>query len=147
MWVIYLFHMKVISADQWKFSQHAKSQRNSEARWWSWSSSFTNSFSSGSLKLPVFWPNAAEVWFAQADAEFAIRAVTVSNTKFYHAEANLPQDVAAQILNLIPASPAGHPYEVLKDWLRCILNLVDLTPRSSLPPRRSFPPSRRPELS
>ena len=31
--------------------------------------------------------------------------------------------------------------------LRCILNLVDLTPRSSLPPRRSFPPSRRPELS
>ena len=24
------------------------------------------------LKLPVFWPEAAEVWFAQADVQFAI---------------------------------------------------------------------------
>ena len=34
------------------------------------------------LMLPVFWPYAAEVWFAQADAQFAIRAITVSKTKF-----------------------------------------------------------------
>ena len=26
------------------------------------------------LKLPMFWPEAAEVWFAQADAQFAIKA-------------------------------------------------------------------------
>ena len=26
-----------------------------------------------SMKLPTFWPDAAEVWFAQADAQFAIR--------------------------------------------------------------------------
>ena len=32
-----------------------------------------------SMKLPVFWPDAAEVWFAQADAQF--RNVTVSKTK------------------------------------------------------------------
>ena len=30
------------------------------------------------LKLPVFWPNTAEVWFAQADTQFAIRSITVS---------------------------------------------------------------------
>ena len=24
------------------------------------------------MKLPVFWPDAAEVWFAQARAQFAI---------------------------------------------------------------------------
>ena len=53
------------------------------------------------LKLPVFWPEAAEVWFAQADAQFAIKTITVSKTKFYHAVASLPQDVAAQILDLI----------------------------------------------
>ena len=29
-----------------------------------------------SMKLPVFWPDAAEVWFSQADAQFAIRNVT-----------------------------------------------------------------------
>ena len=62
------------------------------------------------LKLPVFWPDAAEGWFAQADTHFAIRPVTVSKTKFYHAVASLPQDVAAQILNLILAPIAGNPY-------------------------------------
>ena len=43
------------------------------------------------LKLSVFWSEAAEVWFAQADAQFAIRSVTVSKTKLYHAVASLPQ--------------------------------------------------------
>ena len=69
------------------------------------------------LKLPVFWPEATEVWFAQADPQFAIKNITVSKTKFYHAVASLPQDVAAQILDLIRAPPAGDPYEVLKECL------------------------------
>ena len=56
-----------------------------------------------SMKLPVFWPDAAEVWFVQADAKFAICNVTVSKTKFYHTVAVLPQEVASQILNLIQA--------------------------------------------
>ena len=61
------------------------------------------------LKLPVFWPEAAEVWFAQAEAQFAIKAISVSKTKFYHTVASLPQDVAPQIINLIRAPPAGDP--------------------------------------
>ena len=75
------------------------------------------------LKLPVFWPDAAEVWFAQADSHFAIRAVSVSKTKFYHAAASLPQDVAAHILDLIRAPPAGKPYKVLKDRLTTLYSL------------------------
>ena len=47
------------------------------------------------MKLPVFWPYAAKVWFAQADVQFAIGSVTVSKTKFYHAVAVLPQNVAS----------------------------------------------------
>ena len=31
------------------------------------------------LKLPVFWPEAAEVWFAQADAQFAIKSITIQD--------------------------------------------------------------------
>ena len=77
------------------------------------------------LKLPVFWPKAAEVWFAQADAKFAIKAISVSKTKFYHAVASLPQDVAAQILNLIRAPPAGDPYEVLKEQFTTLYSLND----------------------
>ena len=57
--------------------------------------------------------NAAEVWFAQAEAQFAIRSVTVSKTKFYYAVASLPQNVAAQITDLIQAPPASNHY-VLK---------------------------------
>ena len=34
------------------------------------------------MKLPAFWPDAAEVWFAQADSQFAIKTVTLSKTKF-----------------------------------------------------------------
>ena len=77
------------------------------------------------LKLPVFWPEAAEVWSAQADEQFAIKSITVSKTKFYHAVASHPQDVAAQILDLICAPPAGDSYEVLKERLTRLYSLND----------------------
>ena len=35
-----------------------------------------------SMKLPVFWPDAAEVWFSQADAQFVIRNVTTARLSF-----------------------------------------------------------------
>ena len=75
------------------------------------------------LKLPVFWPEAAEVWFAQADAQFAIKSNSVSKTKFYHTVASLPQNVATQILDLICVPPAGDPYEVLKEQLTTLYYL------------------------
>ena len=84
------------------------------------------------LKLPVFWPGAAEVWFAQADAQFAIKAISVSKTKFYHAVASLPQDVTAQILDLIRTPPAGDPYEVLKERLTTLYSLNDIIRDSKL---------------
>ena len=61
------------------------------------------------MKLPAFWPDAAEVWFAQADTLFTICSLTVSKTNFYHPVAVLPQEVASQILDLIQAPPAGDP--------------------------------------
>ena len=48
-----------------------------------------------SMKLPVIWPDAAKFWFAQADAQFVICNVKVSETKFYHAVAVLPQEVVS----------------------------------------------------
>ena len=77
------------------------------------------------MKLPTFWPDAAEVWFAQADAQFAIRNVSSSKTKFYHAVAVLPQDVASQILDLIRAPPTSEPYEVLRERLIKLYTLND----------------------
>ena len=77
------------------------------------------------MKLPVFWPDAAEVWFAQADAQFVIRNVTVNKTKFYHTVAVLPQEVALQILDLIHAPQAGDPYVVLRKRLIMLFTLKD----------------------
>ena len=77
------------------------------------------------MKLPTFWPDAAEVWFAQADAQFAIRNLTVSKTKFYHVVAVLPQEVASQILDLIRAPPARDPYGVLRERLITLYTLND----------------------
>ena len=77
------------------------------------------------LKPPVFWPNAAEVWFAQADAQFAIKSITIPKTKFYRKVASLPQDLAAQILDLIRAPPAGDPYEILRECLTTLYSLND----------------------
>lgn len=34
------------------------------------------------VKLPEFWPEAAHVWFVRADAEFAVKNVSVESTKF-----------------------------------------------------------------
>ena len=36
------------------------------------------------VKLPEFWTDNAWVWFAQAEAQFAIRGVTSNLTKFYY---------------------------------------------------------------
>ena len=75
------------------------------------------------MKLPAFWPDAAEVWLTQADAQFAIPNVSVSKTKFYHGVALLPQEVASHILDLIRAPPAGDPYEVLWEHLITLYSL------------------------
>ena len=51
---------------------------------------------------------------SQADAQFAIKNVTVLKTKFYHRVTVLSQEVAAQFLDLIWSSPAINAYEVWK---------------------------------
>ena len=75
------------------------------------------------MKLPVFWPDVAEVWFAQAAGQFPIKHMTVSKTKFYHAVPVLPQEVASQILNMIRAPPARDPYGVLRERLIMLYTL------------------------
>ena len=78
-----------------------------------------------SMKLLTFWPDAAEVWFAQADAQSPIQNVSVSMTKFYQSVTVLPQKGASQILDLICAPPAGNPYEVLGEFLITLYTLND----------------------
>ena len=82
-----------------------------------------DSRSCSGLKLSTFWPDSAEVWFAQADAQFEIRSISSSRSKFYHAVAALPQDVAGQVLDLIRAPPRDDHYLVLRTRLVRLFNL------------------------
>ena len=75
------------------------------------------------MKLRAFWPESAEVWFAQPDTQFAIKNVTVLKTKFYQAKAVLPQQVAAQLLDLIRSPPAVNPYKMLEERLITLYSL------------------------
>ncbi|KRY28926.1 hypothetical protein T03_16089, partial [Trichinella britovi] len=66
-----------------------------------------------SVKLPPFWPHSPRLWFAQAEAQFALRHVSASLTKYYHVIASLPDSVAPDVDDLL--EPAGDaPYETLK---------------------------------
>ena len=46
------------------------------------------------LKLASFWAHQPRVWFAQAEAQFTLRGITVDCTKYSYLIAALPEDVA-----------------------------------------------------
>ena len=53
------------------------------------------------LKLPEFWADNELVWFAQTEAQFAVRGLTCSLTKFYYCVTALGRADAAQVLDFI----------------------------------------------
>ena len=77
-----------------------------------------------SLKLSTFWTDSPEVWFIQAEAQFEVKRITVSQTKFNHCLAVLPQDVACRLLDLVRA-PLADPYEALRSRLIQMYTLSD----------------------
>ena len=45
-----------------------------------------------SVKVPAFWPDSAEAWFVQVEAQFALKGVTASSTKFYYCVSSFNQE-------------------------------------------------------
>jgi hypothetical protein len=70
------------------------------------------------VKLPPFWVDNAEVWFLQAEAQFAIAGITSERTAFYHVLAALPQHVVVSVLDVVRAAgTAAAPFTDLKTRL------------------------------
>ena len=69
------------------------------------------------LKLPTFWTTCPSAWFAQTEAQFALRGITADETKYYHVVAVLDPDTASRSLAIISSPPPTCKYSTIKSFL------------------------------
>ena len=66
------------------------------------------------VRLPPFWPDRPAIWFAQAEAQFELAAITRQRTKFNYVVSQLNQQQAAEVEDIITSPPEHEPYDRLK---------------------------------
>ena len=69
------------------------------------------------VKLPDFWEASPAMWFAQAEAQFALRGITDDSTKYYHVVAALNSATALRVESLIVSPPRSAKYDAIKNHL------------------------------
>lgn len=75
------------------------------------------------VKLPTFWMAQPKIWFAQAEAQFALKKITVDETKYYYLVGSLDQDAALRVADLIYDPPLVEKYSSLKARLLATFTL------------------------
>ena len=64
----------------------------------------------GNLRLPEFWPQAPNLWFARAECLFMLRGVTTQLDRFCHVVGSLPHKIMQAFADLVETTPAEDPY-------------------------------------
>ena len=70
-----------------------------------------------SLKLPDFWTDKPEVWFARVESQFGTKGITVDKTKFDYVVSSLDNSTAGEVESILTAPPDNGKYEALKTAL------------------------------
>ena len=75
------------------------------------------------IKVPPFFKHAPETWFMHLEAQFDIKQLKTSSTKFYWCISASPSEVSAQLMHMI-RDPGEDPYQEIKD---CLIHLYSLS--------------------
>ncbi|XP_037931209.1 uncharacterized protein LOC119666020 [Teleopsis dalmanni] len=70
-----------------------------------------------SVKVPPFWHERLEIWFAQIEAQFAVTAITSDVTKFNTVVAAIESSVVADVADAVLHPPATGKYSYLKNQI------------------------------
>ena len=70
-----------------------------------------------SLKLPDFWTDKPEVWFARVESQFGTKGITVDKTKFDYVVSSLDNGTAGEVEAILTAPPDDNKYDALKTAL------------------------------
>lgn len=66
------------------------------------------------IRVPPFWPEEPEIWFAQVEGQFSISGITNDATKFNYVISQLDNKYSREVKDIIINPPATHKYEKLK---------------------------------
>ena len=66
------------------------------------------------IKLSVPWTSNMSAWFLQAEAQFNLRKISDSTTKFFHIIQVLSEEMMQKVMHLVSSPPADDPYGALK---------------------------------
>lgn len=69
------------------------------------------------VRIPPFWPDEPEIWFAQVEGQFAIANITTDTTKFHYVIGQLEPQYAKEVKDIIVKPPASDKYQKLKSEL------------------------------
>ncbi|XP_039765343.1 uncharacterized protein LOC120637573 [Pararge aegeria] len=69
------------------------------------------------IKVPPFYPDDPEIWFAQLEGQFALANITSDMTKFYYVIGHIEHQYAKEIKDIIVNPPAAQKYDKLKSEL------------------------------
>ena len=70
-----------------------------------------------SLRLPPFWPEEPELWFAQLEGQFALSRITKEEDKYALTIAHIQPKQAREVKDIITNPPVFNRYQTIKTAL------------------------------